>query len=166
MTCGKVGSLIMYAETCGRRSFLASLAAVLLAPACAAADTHKPRVTVHKDPDCGCCGGWADHLKAAGFPVTIVASSDLGAVRRRLGVPDALAGCHTAEMDGYIIEGHVPARAIERLLRERPQARGLAVPGMPQGSPGMGGKPETYDVILFGSGPARPYGKFRGDQEA
>jgi hypothetical protein len=156
----------MHPETCGRRSFLAGLAAILLSPARAAAGAHKPRVTVHKDPDCGCCSSWADHLKAEGFPVTIIETRDLNAVRARLGVPDDLAGCHTAELDGFVVEGHVPARAIERLLRERPQAEGLAVPGMPLGSPGMGGQPETYDVILFGAGPARSYGKFRGDREA
>jgi hypothetical protein len=152
-------------ESC-RRSFLAGFAAILLTRDRAAASARKPHVTVHKDPDCGCCSGWADYLRTAGFPVTINETRDLDVVRARLGVPNDLAGCHTAEMDGYVVEGHVPARAIERLLRERPQAKGLAVPGMPLGSPGMGGKPETYDVILFGSDPARSYGKFRGDREA
>lgn len=149
-----------------RRSVLAGLAAILLVPVPSFAGRQRPQVTVHKDPDCGCCSGWADHLKAAGFPVTIKESRDLNAVRARFGVPDDLAGCHTAEMDGYVLEGHVPARAIERLLRERPQAKGLAVPGMPLGSPGMSGKPETYEVILFGAGHIRSYGKFRGDREA
>ena len=102
-------------------------------------------VTVRKDPTCSCCTGWADHLRAEGFPVTEVATSDLKAVKTRLGVPTDLSGCHTAEVGGYAIEGHVPAVAIKRLLAERPVATGLAVPGMPAGSPGMGGEPEVYD---------------------
>lgn len=148
-----------------RRSALAGLGAALLVPTPSLAIIRWPQVTVHKDPNCGCCGGWADHLKSAGFPVTIVDSTDLGAVRARLGVPDDLAGCHTAQMDGYVIEGHVPARALKRLLSERPQAKGLAVPGMPMGSPGMDGPPEVYEVTLFGPQGRRSYGKFRGELE-
>jgi len=148
-----------------RRSLLMATAAVLLAPALAPAAAPLPLVTVHKDPNCGCCTGWADHLKAAGFPVTIVNNTDLAGVRKRLGVPDALAGCHTAEMAGYVVEGHVPADAIKRLLDEKPQAKGLAVPGMPLGSPGMDGTPELYEVILFGPEGRRSYGKYRGAEQ-
>ena len=90
-----------------------------------------PMVTISKDPNCSCCTGWADHVRAAGFPVTNVAVTDLKTIKTRLGVPEDLGGCHTAEVGGYVLEGHVPASAIERLLRERPQATGLAVPGMP-----------------------------------
>jgi hypothetical protein len=132
-----------------RRAVLAGVAAALVAPSSAFAIVRWPEITVHKDPNCGCCGGWADHLKAAGFPVRIVDSTDL-------------AGCHTAEMAGYIVEGHVPAPAIKRLLSEKPRANGLAVPGMPLGSPGMDGPPEIYEVILFGPAGQRSYGKFRG----
>ena len=90
-----------------------------------------------------------DHLRVNGFRVKPIAVSDPGAVRRRHGIPETLAGCHTAVVDGYAIEGHVPARDIRRLLEEKPVARGLAVPGMPAGSPGMeGGKSQPYDVIL------------------
>ncbi len=137
-----------------RRSFVGAFAAV---PALAVgrrtlAAEELPKLTVAKDPNCGCCSGWADHIRAAGFPVEIVETSELNRVRARLGVPRHLAACHTAEVDGYVIEGHVPARAIRRLLAERPQVTGLAVPGMPVGSPGMeveGAPPDTYDVIAL-----------------
>ena len=127
-----------------------------------------PTLTVSKDPSCGCCAAWADHVRRAGFPVEIVETADLDTVKKRLGVPVDLAACHTAEIDGYVIEGHVPATAIQRLLRERPNAAGLAVRGMPAGSPGMeapGVQPETYDVVLFGSGTRVRYARFSGLRE-
>lgn len=107
-------------------------------------------VTVYRDPNCGCCLGWVRHLRNNGFTVAIEDTSDLETVRSRHRVPADLAGCHTALIDGYVIEGHVPAAAIRRLLAERPKALGLAVPGMPMGSPGMeGGTPERYAAVLF-----------------
>jgi hypothetical protein len=121
-----------------------------------------PMVSVNKDPTCSCCTGWADHLRAEGFPVTEVATTDLKAVKTRLGVPTELSGCHTAEVAGYVIEGHVPAVAIKRLLAERPAAIGLAVPGMPAGSPGMGGEPEIYEVTLFRPGGRESFGSYQG----
>lgn len=146
-----------------RRAALVLLGAALVRPARAAA---RPPMTVHKDPDCGCCNGWIVHLERAGFAVTAVDTRRMNAVKARLGVPSELASCHTAEIDGYVIEGHVPAAAIERLLAERPPARGLAVPGMPIGSPGMeGGEPETYDVLLFGPAGTRPYLRFTGARQ-
>ena len=146
-----------------RRFVLTALA--LLALPLSARATERPRVTVHKDPGCGCCTGWVEHLEAAGFPVTANNTPRMNAVKARLGVPHELAACHTAEVAGYVIEGHVPAAAIDRLLAERPAAKGLAVPGMPVGSPGMeGGEPEIYDVVLFGPGESRVFGKFRGAQ--
>lgn len=110
-----------------------------------------PAVTVWKAQSCGCCGGWVDHMREAGFPVTVHVVDDVDPVKVRLGVPEPLQSCHTAQVDGYVLEGHVPADSVTRLLRERPAARGLAVPGMPEGSPGMetGGK-EPYQVVLFG----------------
>lgn len=109
-----------------------------------------PAATVYKDPACGCCGAWVDHLKANGFPVTVHETQTVSDQKKRLGVPEALASCHTAVIDGYVIEGHVPAADIKRLLAERPRASGLAVPGMPQGSPGMEtGKLDPYNVMLF-----------------
>ncbi len=120
-------------------------------------------VTVHKDAGCGCCNGWIEHLRAEGFAVTAIDTSAMAAVKARLGVPGDLASCHTAEVGGYIVEGHVPAKAIRRLLDEKPQATGLSAPGMPMGSPGMeGGTPEVFEVVLFGKGNRRSFGRFRG----
>ena len=125
-----------------------------------------PSVTVTKDPDCGCCNGWAEHLRKAGFPVAIVETRDLQAVKTRLKVPSDLASCHTAEIGGYVVEGHVPADAIKRLLRDAPTATGLAVPGMPIGSPGMeGGQPEIYEVFLFGANGRSSFGHYREDRK-
>jgi hypothetical protein len=127
----------------------------------------EPLITVHKDPGCGCCTGWVQHLERSGFTAKVIETRNLDPIKARLGVPDDLAACHTAEIDGYVIEGHVPAGAIKRLLTEKPAARGLAVPGMPVGSPGMeGGEPELYDVILFGPRLKRTYMRFRADREA
>jgi hypothetical protein len=122
-------------------------------------------ITVHKDPTCGCCSGWVQHLQNAGFVTKVLDTRDIDAVKKRLGVPDDLAACHTAEVAGYIIEGHVPAAALRRFLAERPNATGLAVPGMPVGSPGMeGGRPEKYDVVLFTPNSRRTYMSFIGEQ--
>jgi hypothetical protein len=122
-------------------------------------------ITVHRDPNCGCCLGWVRHLEAAGFVVDVDSTANLESVRTRLGVPPAMAACHTAEVNGYLIEGHVPAVAVRRLLTERPDAKGLAVPGMPVGSPGMeGGEPEPYTVFLFGASGHRPFMRFIGEQ--
>ena len=106
-----------------------------------------PVALVHKSPTCGCCGLWVDHLKEAGFQVEVRNSEDVMPVKQRLGVPYGKGSCHTAEIAGYFIEGHVPAEDIKRLLAEKPDAKGLVLPGMPMGSPGMEG-PE---------GTARPY---------
>ena len=106
-----------------------------------------PQVEVFKNPSCGCCGAWADHLKAAGFPVTVTPVEDTGAVRKRLGMPDRFGSCHTATVAGYTLEGHVPAEDVKRLLALKPKAVGLAVPSMPPGSPGMemGARKDPYD---------------------
>jgi hypothetical protein len=144
-----------------RHVLLASAACVLPSATLVAAE---PLVRVHRDPTCGCCSGWVQHLQKAGFPIEVVDTKDLDAVKARLGVPDDLAACHTAEVSGYVIEGHVPAVALKRLLAEKPAAAGLAVPGMPVGSPGMeGGNEEPYEVILFGSSGQRPYMRFIGE---
>lgn len=124
-------------------------------------------IKVWKDPNCGCCNGWADHLRRSGFIVTVTDTTAMQEVKSRLGVPSDLASCHTAEIGGYVIEGHVPAHAIKRLIAEKSPARGLAVPGMPIGSPGMeGGAPELYNVVLFGSNPSQTFGRYKGDQPA
>jgi hypothetical protein len=139
-------------------------AAVFARPAASAA-AEGTTVTVHKDPDCGCCAGWVQHLRHAGFTVQVEETYDLDAVRTRLGIPRDLVACHTAEVDGYLLEGHVPAAAVRRLLSERPGANGLAVPGMPVGSPGMEGEqPRPYTVVLFGADGQRPFMRFIGSQ--
>ena len=122
-------------------------------------------IKVVKRPSCGCCTGWVEHLKSNGFKTSVTESRQLRAIRAQLGVPKGLASCHTAQIEGYVIEGHVPASAIKRLLVERPNATGLAVPGMPIGSPGMeGGTPETYDVILFSKNRQQSYGQYKTDK--
>jgi hypothetical protein len=115
------------------------------------AQTPKPvPVTVYKSPTCGCCGKWVEHMRANGFEVTVNDMPDVAPVKDKQGVPTALRSCHTAIVGGYAIEGHVPADLIKKLLQEKPKAAGLAVPGMPMGSPGMeGGSKDTYNVVLF-----------------
>lgn len=157
-------------HTISRRLLLAGAAAVpvLLSMPTAGYAASLPLVTVTKDPSCGCCSGWAEHIEAAGFPVEIVESGDVGRLKQQLGVPSALHSCHTAEVAGYVIEGHVPAPALRRLLSERPPATGIAVPGMPAGSPGMdfpGVAPESYEVILFGPDGQTTFARFKGVQE-
>ena len=110
-------------------------------------------VVVYKSPTCGCCTGWIEHLREAGYSVETVdmtAYADLQAVKGSQGVPSDLGSCHTAVIDGYTVEGHVPGDVIARLLQERPEIKGIAVPGMPIGSPGMEGpNPQPYQVIAF-----------------
>src|SRR5690606_24861579 len=110
-----------------------------------------PRLLVHKSPSCGCCVHWVEHMREAGFPVEVRDVDDVHAVKERVGVPTGKASCHTAEIAGYFIEGHVPATDVKRLLAESPEARGLTVPGMPAGSPGMempDGRVQPYAVEL------------------
>ncbi len=146
-----------------RRGALGLIAAALTAPRSAFAENYAIRV--HKDPTCGCCTGWVRHLERAGFAVTVQETADLKGVRKRLGVPADLAACHTAEIQEYVIEGHVPASALRRLLEQRPAAVGLAVPGMPAGSPGMeGGAPRKYEVIVFTAGDRKPFMHFVGTE--
>jgi hypothetical protein len=149
-----------------RRSVLLGLAVAAM-PGPHWARAAAPMV-INKDPNCGCCAAWAEHVKAAGFEARLNEVGDLGPIKARLAVPPALASCHTAEIEGYVVEGHVPASAIKRLLAERPSAIGLAVPGMPIGSPGMevpGSPDETYDVILFGRSGQKVYARFKGARE-
>lgn len=112
-----------------------------------------PPMTVYKSASCGCCKQWVEHARANGFTVRIVDTEDLNSVKREMGIPGALASCHTVVVGSYLVEGHVPATDVKRLLRDRPRVRGLAVPGMPIGAPGMEQGPvsgyERYDVIAF-----------------
>jgi hypothetical protein len=110
-----------------------------------------PQLTVFKNPSCGCCTEWIEHMKANGFSVNVTEVADTSGPRRLAGIPERLGSCHTARVGGYALEGHVPAADVLRLLKERPDAIGLAVPGMPVGSPGMevaGGRKDPYDVLL------------------
>jgi hypothetical protein len=133
------------------RILSASLAVALgLMVASAVQPARAAEITVYKSPSCGCCGQWVDHMRSQGHGVAVRNMDDLEAIKKMAGVPEALQSCHTAFVEGYVIEGHVPADDVARLLAERPEARGLAVPGMPGGAPGMeGAGAEPYDVLLF-----------------
>lgn len=125
----------------------------------------KPLVQVWKDPNCGCCKDWIRHLEDNGFATQAIDSGNTAA-RKRLGMPDKFGSCHTALVGGYVIEGHVPAADIQRLLRDKPRALGLSVPRMPIGSPGMdgpeyGGRKDPYDVLLVQrDGSSRVYASY------
>ena len=149
-----------------RRGLLFGAAAFGLSRPTGAAEAL-PKMVVTRDPNCGCCGNWVKHVKAAGFPVEVIEVADVAPLKLKLGVPDALASCHTAEIGGYVLEGHVPAQAIKRLLAERPKVIGLAVAGMPVGSPGMevpGQAPDIYDVVVFSAGRQNVFARYRGSQ--
>lgn len=132
------------------------------------ADPVLPEVIVHKSASCGCCKVWAQHLRSAGFPVTVQNTEDVSPVKQRLGVSPRMASCHTAEIDGYFIEGHVPIEDINRLLRERPKAKGITVPGMPAGSPGMetpSGEVQPYSALLVADDGSTSVFSRHGQQE-
>ena len=117
----------------------------------ATAEASLPLLVVHKSPSCGCCGLWVEHMQQAGFPVEVRDTNELSPIKERLGVPYGKGSCHTAEVAGYVIEGHVPADDVKRLLAQRPDAKGLVLPGMPLGSPGMetpDGRMDSYTVEL------------------
>lgn len=144
------------------RRFMTLAIALLAAAACSDAnaaaerietvqpDPDLPTVLVYKSPTCGCCNGWVEHMEQAGFAVDARDVSDIMTVKRDGGVPVQMSSCHTAIIDGYVVEGHVPADQVKRLLAERPDVAGIAVPGMPIGSPGMeGANPKPYQVLTF-----------------
>jgi len=147
-----------------RRRLLAGLATALAAAGAtwaltdgtAIADGDIPpdrRAVMYKYPNCGCCESYADYLRARGFAVTVEATHDLPMIKQEHGVPEGLEGCHTMLLSGYVVEGHVPVATLERLLAERPPVRGISLPGMPQGSPGMSGvKSEPFTIHHFGDG--------------
>lgn len=137
-----------------RRAFLLSAAALLGGLALgrpANAQPALPPMTVYKDPNCGCCSEWIAHVRKAGFAVTVRDTADMASVKAAFGVPTALESCHTARVGSYAIEGHVPADLVIKLIKEKRVALGLAVPGMPVGSPGMeqGSRKDAYNVMLF-----------------
>jgi hypothetical protein len=138
----------------GRRSFVVALAAIVSGLRLGA-QSKAPAMTVYKDPTCGCCSQWVEHVKKAGIAATVNLTADVDSVKTNRGVPARVRSCHTALVDRYVIEGHVPVKDIQRLLKERPAGViGLAVPGMPVGSPGMevsGTKAQPYSVLAFDS---------------
>jgi len=146
-----------------RRSLLVALGSFSLGGTLA--QPAKVLVEVWKDPNCGCCKDWVAHLQNSGFAVKVNESGN-DAMRARLGIPQKLGSCHTALVGGYAVEGHVPAADIRRLLKDKPQAVGLTVPGMPVGAPGMDGpeygkRRDPYDVLLvLKSGEARVYSSY------
>lgn len=149
-----------------RRRFGLAGAAALLGPAWAAAQAPSVHVEVWKSPTCGCCKDWITHMEKSGFRFTVHEVGNT-AMRQRLKIPMALGSCHTAVIGRYAIEGHVPARDVQRLLKEKPDAIGLTVPGMPVGSPGMdgpeyGGRKDPYDVLLIAmDGSTRVFSSYR-----
>lgn len=139
--------------------FIAGLTAGLMLLT-APGQAHAEKVVVYKSPTCGCCKAWVKHLRDNGFEVEVHQRYNVEPVKDEMGVPKPLRSCHTAKVGGYVIEGHVPADLIVQLLEEKPAAAGLAVPGMPMGSPGMEGpRKDPYDVILFGDQGSRVYAR-------
>lgn len=155
-----------------RRALLVSLAATAAAPALAQSHAQTPaqtpaqtrQITVYKTPWCGCCDGWVEHLRANGWTPRVVVRQDLAPIRARHGVPDRMASCHTGVVGRYAIEGHVPASDIARLLAEAPDARALAAPGMPAGSPGMeaAGREPYVTWLVMADGSTRAFGRHNG----
>jgi hypothetical protein len=137
-----------------RRYLLAAVMLAGLIPQLAFPESGEPAdlesITVYKSPTCGCCSKWVRHLQDNGFEVEAINRKDMNSVKSEAGIPRQLASCHTAIIGGYVIEGHVPAVDIKRLLKERPDVAGLTVPGMPMGSPGMEGpRQDKYEVLTF-----------------
>ncbi|MBY5697815.1 DUF411 domain-containing protein [Rhizobium leguminosarum] len=141
-----------------RRSFITMAASALAFLGGGTRAATPTKMTVYKDPNCGCCHEWSQAMAAAGFPLDTRDTDDLSAIKAQLGVPADVQGCHTAVIEEYYLEGHVPLEAVQRLLQKRPPVRGLAVPGMPSGSLGMGDDPQaSYDVYAIPSGTGAPH---------
>lgn len=157
--------------TSSRRKLLAGLAAAGLAPILFAQKNPPLAIQVWKDPNCGCCKDWVDHLEKSGFTATILEQGNNG-IRSKLGMPQKFGSCHTALIQGYVIEGHVPASEILNLLKVKPSALGLAVPGMPVGSPGMdgsvyGNRRDAFDVLLVQKdGTSKVFKSYPGEKRA
>lgn len=137
--------------------FAAAVIAVLVTTGCIAepppeaSTADASAMVVYHDPNCGCCGKWIEHMEQHGFTIEAVQETNMSAIKRELGVPENLPSCHTATVGGYVVEGHVPAGDVQKLLAEKPDVAGIAVPGMPLGSPGMeyGDKRQAFDVVSF-----------------
>lgn len=132
------------------RRLMLALTLLLLPIGAAHAEESAKTATLYKDPQCGCCESYADYLRANGFAITVKPTYDLTLIKRQHGVPEKLDGCHTMLIDGYVVEGHVPVATLNKLLTERPEIKGISLPGMPLGSPGMGGaKTEPFTIYEF-----------------
>ena len=141
-------------------STLATLGTASLLPRIVIAAEPAVRFDVRRNPGCGCCEKWVEHMRHAGYEVVIADDPELAAYKDMLGIPKELQACHTAQGAGYIFEGHVPINLVQRVLRERPRMKGLAVGGMPAGSPGMeSDSPVAYDVMAFDGAKAWVYEK-------
>lgn len=140
-----------------RRISLALWVSLMVLPA--AVGAAEP-ITVYKSPYCGCCEGWIDYMRTKGYEPKVVSEEDMGPIKQQYGVPDNLQSCHTAEIGGYVVEGHVPAEAIAKLLADKPKVTGITAPGMPQGSPGMSGEKEHFQVYSFGPRGVAPFMSF------
>ncbi|MBC8337122.1 MAG: DUF411 domain-containing protein [Alphaproteobacteria bacterium] len=133
--------------SCAALAVVIAFAASLGTPS---ASAEAAEITVYKSPSCGCCKKWVSHMEKNGHSVKTLNFEDMDPIKKMAAIPEKFQSCHTAIVDGYVVEGHVPAKDVERLLKERPKARGIAVPGMPAGSPGMEqGEAERYEVLLF-----------------
>lgn len=133
-----------------RRSFLIAAAAAVVVRRNVFAETPPSVMTVYKDPNCGCCSKWIEHMSKNGFVITVRDVSSMDEIKKTMRVPAALQSCHTGVIDRYVIEGHVPADVVKKFIAAKPTAIGLAVPGMPSGSPGMeGGRVDKYDIVSF-----------------
>ena len=134
------------------------LIATLVLSTPASAGESSRQATLYKNPHCGCCEGYADYLRENGFEVTVKPTHDLPLLHHQYGVPEPLVGCHTTLVDGYVVEGHVPVSTLLRLLAEKPDIKGISLPGMPAGSPGMGGeKAAPFTIYEIGEGPPKVY---------
>ena len=142
----------------------AALIAIVAAATVSLAQNRTGEITIQRDPGCGCCLKWVSHLQQAGFKTTVTESPDMAKIKDSKGVPETVRSCHTGTIEGYVIEGHVPAADIKRLLKEKPAVVGIAVPGMPSGSPGMevpGGRVDPYNVVTFDkSGKTRVFASY------
>jgi hypothetical protein len=129
------------------------LVLAMLVVASATVRAQQPAATMYVNPQCGCCQGHANYLRAQGFKVTVKETNDMSLIRKQLGVPEKLEGCHVMVVDDYVVEGHVPAAPIKKLLAERPKIKGISLPGMPDGSPGMTGrKTEPFTIYEISDG--------------
>ena len=145
-----------HTNTVARRSVLILALAIGLAWAgnvwMAAQSPAKPQMTVYKSSTCGCCSNWVEHMRKNGFEVKAIDVDDIDKVKRERGVPESAASCHTAVVNGYLVEGHVPADAVLKILKDKPAIAGIAVPGMPMGAPGMevpSGQKDAYSIVSF-----------------